>query len=488
MNKKLFFIFLILFSSIFAEDTLKFTLDEAIEIAKTSSPKVILARHRFRRSYWEFRRYKSHYVPHLSLSGEIPSYNRSISKVTRADGTDVFVEQENASSSLNLSLSQNIGFTGGELYLSSEILRNDVFGDSTITSYLASPVYIGLNQPLFSYNNYKWDKEIEPLKFKEARMNYVEELEQLSIDATNHFFNLLSAQINLKIAEINSNGNDTLFKIAQGRYNLGTIAENELLQMELALLNSNVEVEDARVELQTKLFELKSFLGIKSDVEIELTAPAYIQDIVVEYEDALEKALENNTQAIGFERREIVAERNVCRSKSENSLSINLYASYGLTKTAPEIPDAYQDPGDRQQARLGFEIPIVDGGFAKGNIRMAESSRDLELNSIEQERTDFAQDVFLKVRKFNMQKSQVAIAAKADTVAKKRYEVARQRYLIGKITITELNNAQTDKDSASKAYIEALRTYWVNFYNIRKLTHFDYVLGKPIYFENFMDK
>ena len=35
--------------------------------------------------------------------------------------------------------------------------------------------------------------------------------------------------------------------------------------------------------------------------------------------------------------------------------------------------------------------------------------------------------------KFNMQQNQIQIAAKADTVAKKSYEITQDRYMIGKI-------------------------------------------------------
>jgi outer membrane protein len=55
--------------------------------------------------------------------------------------------------------------------------------------------------------------------------------------ATRFFFDLLLEQINLEIALKNQANNDTIYKIAQGRYNLGKIAEDELLQLELTLMN-----------------------------------------------------------------------------------------------------------------------------------------------------------------------------------------------------------------------------------------------------------
>ena len=45
--------------------------------------------------------------------------------------------------------------------------------------------------------------------------------------------------------------------------------------------------------------------------------------------------------------------------------------------------------------------------------------------TIEQDQIDFDQEVFLLVTRFNMQHDQVIIAAKADTVAQKGYEVTK---------------------------------------------------------------
>jgi len=46
--------------------------------------------------------------------------------------------------------------------------------------------------------------------------------------------------------------------------------------------------------------------------------------------------------------------------------------------------------------------------------------------------------------------------------------------LIGKISITDLNLAQTEKYQASAGYIAALRGYWNAFYTVRLLTLYDF--------------
>src|SRR5256886_3991915 len=54
----------------------------------------------------------------------------------------------------------------------------------------------------------------------------------------------------------------------------------------------------------------------------------------------------------------------------------------------------------------------------------------------------------------------VALLAKADTVGQKRFEVAYNRYVIGRIAIDNLYIAQTEKDQALTSFVQGLRGYW----------------------------
>jgi outer membrane protein TolC len=76
---------------------------------------------------------------------------------------------------------------------------------------------------------------------------------------------------------------------------------------------------------------------------------------------------------------------------------------------------------------------------------------------------------------FNLQDDQLLIASKADTIAEKRYEVTKQRFLIGKIDVLDLNVALEEKDIARRGYIQALRNYWDYFYSLRILTLYDWI-------------
>ncbi|MFW5725949.1 MAG: TolC family protein, partial [Bacteroidota bacterium] len=393
----------------------------------------------------------------------------------------VFVRRSQASSAATLSLTQRIGPTGGQIFMNTSLERIDLIReDGNITSYLSSPLNIGITQPILGYNPYRWERKIEPLRFQEARMRYIEDLETISLRANNFFFDLLLAQINIQINEVNLSNNDTLYQIARGRFSLGRIAENELLQMELNVLNSEASLEQSRIDYEAALFRFRSYLGLDNVQNISLLIPEERHELFIPLEKALEQAKENRSDIIAFQRRMIEAESQVSEARSESRFNANLFAVYGLTQTSEELNEVYLDPLDQQQLRVGVQVPILDWGVARGRVKMAESNRELVSTNVQQDMIDFEQEVFLRVMEFNMLERQLHIAAKADTIADKRYEVSRQRYLIGRIDILELNIALAEKDRAKQSYLAALRSYWRGYFEMRRLTLYDFIEDQVI--------
>ncbi len=463
-------------------DTPRFlTLEEVVEIAQNQSPDALMARHRFRGRYWQYRTFRAGYLPNLRFEATLPNLNRSISPITLPDGSDIFIRRSLATSSGNLSLNQTIGLTGGQLFMSSGLQRIDLIrDDDTEVSYLTTPISIGYSQPIFSYNPYKWERRIEPIRYEEAKRQYLESMEEISIRATNFFFDLLLAQINKDINEINLSSNDTLYRIAQGRYELGRIAENELLQMELNVLNSEATLEQSYIDYEAAMFRFRSFLALDEARDLELVPPEEPHQLRVDVGVALMEARKNRANMLAQERQMIEAESQVDQARAENRFNANLFAVYGLTQSADDFGDAYRNPLDQQQLRVGIQVPILDWGVSKGRVRMAESNRELVSTTVNQAMIDFEQEVFLRVMEFNMLENQLEIARKADVIADKRYEVTRERFLIGRIDIIDLNLALEEKDRAKQRYLAALRNYWRGFYEMRLITLYDFVNDQPI--------
>ena len=465
---------------IVAQEVKRLTFQEVIKLSEEQSPNALMAKHRYRASYWQFRTFVAQYRPALTLTGTTPDYSNSYDKVWNSTTNGYDYRSTNTVSNLgSLSLAQNIGFTGGSLSLNSDLtIFNDFENDSR--KYITTPISIGLTQPLFRYNALKWQKKTEPLKYEAAKKTFLANIEAVHAQAVTIFFQLAQAQINKQIAQMNYSNADTLFRIAKGRYQLGTIAEDELLQMQLSWLNAETARKQADMNLRDREIRLRSFLGFNDNVRLELVIPTEIPSLQVTTQEVFDLAMQNNPEMLNQKLTILVAQSSVAQAKAERGLNANLIASYGLRDQDPGFDLAYSDPNKQQRIRIGFTMPILDWGLGRGKYKMAQSSLELAQVQSNQAIVDFQQNLYLDVEQFNLQKSQVEIAAKSDTVAMKRYEVTKQRFLIGKIAVLDLNDADTRKDQNKRAYLQSLQDYWNYFYNIRSLTLFDFINRKPL--------
>ncbi len=466
-------------------DTMNLSLDEALKIAHAQSPDALIAKHKFRMSYWQYRSFKADYLPGINLDATLPSFSRIYRQIPQAEGPDIFQYNTIGDYSAQISIDQKIGFTGGSVFLRSDLERLDnYYEDSILTSFQSTPIVVGYRQPIFQYNEYRWAKRLEPLKYEKAKRQYLEDLENVSIQTNNLFFNLLLAQVEESISEKNLRNYDTLYRIAQGRYQLGKIAENDLLQLELNYLRAQSAVDNARLNYENMLFRLKSYLRIQDSRYLILVPPDFTEHFEVIASKAVAEAKKNTAISLEFQERMITAESQVRQAKMNGRFDADLYVEYGLTQSTDNISDVYKNPDDQQQVNLGISMPILDWGKARGQIKVAQSNYELEQTSVEQDVIDYEQNVFLSVMQFNMQKDQLYIAAKADTVAQKRYDVTSKRYMIGQVNdVLDLYNAQIDNDNARKGYYQALRSYWDNYYELRKLTLYDFREDKMLIFD-----
>ena len=489
MNKYLTLALFAFFGLRLMSQSQELSLKEAIQSAQKTSPSYFRAINLAENRYWNYRQFRASLLPQLNLSGSLPNYSSAIEVVTLDDGTFGFAEREQLFLSSSLSIDQNVALTGGRLSLISSLQRSNVYSPTSRTNYFSTPVSLSYFQPMFLYNDIKWNKKIQPIAFEESQRAYTEDLENIANETTSLYFRALSAATSKQIAQKNLMNNDTIYKISQGRYNLGKIAENDLLQIELNLLNAENALTNATLNYEVAAQNLKRFLNIPSDQELDLSIPSEVPQIEVDLPTALNEARTNRSVVLEFRRRRLEADQQVAQARGNTNYNFNLRANFGLSRQANDFETVYADPFMRQQnIVVGVNIPIVDWGQARSQIRRAKANRELAEVNIQQDEVNFEQEIFLQVMQFNAQYQRLRIAAKADTVAQKRYEVARQRYLTGKISITDINIAQSEKDGAKQSYIFELQRFWNNYYNLRRLCLYDFQRKQKIdYVAEFLD-
>lgn len=449
------------------------TLAEAIALARVQSVDAAVALNELKTAYWEYRTFRANLLPEVNLTGTLPSYNKSYSTYQNSDGSYTFVRNNTLNLAGEISIDQNIWLTGGKLSLTSSLNYVKQLGSGGYHQFMSVPVGLELTQPIFGVNTLKWDRRIEPVRYAEAKAAFISATENVTITAITYFFNLLLSKETLATARQNKENADRLYEVAIAKRKMGQISENDLLQLKLNALQGKADVTAAESDLNAKMFQLRSFLGVSEQDVLNPVLPESVPDLHMNYRQVLDKALERNSFAQNIRRRQLEADYEVATAKG-NLRSIDLFASVGYTGQNRDFKASYENLLDNQIVQVGVKIPILDWGKRRGQVKVAKSNRDVVLSKIRQEQMDFNQDIFLLVENFNNQAQQLGIAEEADRIAEKRYRTSVETFMIGKISTLDLNDAQNSKDEARQKHISELYSYWYYFYQLRSLTLWDF--------------
>jgi outer membrane protein TolC len=456
------------------------TLPQAIDLAQRNGLAAKAAINTRDAARGRERSFNARRLPQFSLTGNVPAYNRSIIPVLQPDGTTLFRPQQETNSNLNLTVGQQLPLTGGILTFSSRLTQLKRSGTTSTETWNSTPFSVRLDQPLLRSNSQAWDGREQGLRGDAAEQQYLEAREDVALAAVAAFFDYFTARTTLRNAETNAAVNDTLFRMNQGRFEVGKIGENDLGQSELQLLRSRNALDAAKLEHDRTLAALRLTLNLRPndtlDVVVTDDVPQFEADTLV----AVQQALRNRATILDLRLQDVQARRRISETRLNNGPNANVVASYGYNATAPERSLAYRDLLNAQQFTLFVSLPLVRWGANHADNQAARADYDRVTATSVVAREQVSQDAHFAALLLAQSRRQLLLSAKADTVARKRFEVAYNRYVIGRIAIDNLIVAQNDKDQALLGYVQALRGYWNAHYRLRKLTLYDFEKGSVI--------
>ncbi len=464
--------------NLLAQQRLEIGLEEVIRIAQGEAPVALIAQTRLQNNYWRYQSFLGSFKPQLTYQVDA-NLNRSFDAITLPDGSDAFVDRSLLTTGTGIRLGQLVPQTGGSIFAGTDLRRIDVLSTNN-KSYLTAPFFLGFQQPLFQFNRFKWDQQIESLSYEESKKQYVEEKEQIAYDAVDLYFTLYIAQLNLQEARRQKVYSDSLYQLSVGRFEVGRIAETDLLQIELRSKNAEAEEATQLLNYQSANEALRNFLDMSGNVVFDLLDPPNLPEYDIEADQALDLAKRYRSITTAFQRQMMEAEMDMEAAERSSGVTVDLRGYFGLSQTARSLREAYQSPIDQERISLSLEVPIADWGLAKARREIARSNLELTRRTIEQDNINFEREVILRVQQFDLKRQQLELAKRAFEVADKRSTIAKNRYQIGKIDVTDLNIALNEYEIARRSYFQALWTLWTAHYEIRNLTLFDFLDKKPL--------
>jgi outer membrane protein TolC len=433
------------------------TLQRAIELAQQQGLAARAALATRDAARYRERAFYSRLLPQLSLGGTVPSYNRSIIPVLQPDGSTLFRPQDQLDASLTATLSQKLPFTGGDLFMTSSLARLARTGESSFHSWNSTPFRVGLRQDLLRPNASAWDQREQPLRSEVAERAYLAAREDIALSIVNQFFDYYAARMGLENQQTNVTVNDTLFLLNRGRFEVGRIGENDLLQSELALLRARYSLDAARLEHDRTAAALRLALNLPAGAPLEIAVTSAVPELAVDTALAVREALRNGAGPSGVALAELQARRRLTEARLSGFAGATVQASYGFNATAPNASEVYSNLLNSQQFSVSLSLPLWQWGARKETLEAAKADQERTRSESQATLQQLAQDAHFAALALAQARRNLALSAKADTVAGKRFEVALNRYVIGRIAIDNLYNALSVNEQSLAQYVQSLR-------------------------------
>lgn len=485
-NKNFIILSICLFCSFHAMEAkhITLTLDQAISMASDSSLSSFEAKNSYMASYWAYKSFKANRLPSLDFVTMPIYYQRSfVSRYDSQNDIDLYRSQKSYYASGGLEVSQNLDFTGGTFYVQSDLDYLKYYGASNSKQFSSVPIKIGYSHSTLGFNAFKWDKQIEPLKYKKAKKQLIYNLQNIAVQTTNYFFALASAQVSYNINKEKIISSTTLYEQGLKRNKIACISKEDLLTLKLDVVNAKNSFRSSQKNLDRAMSNLISYLNLNEKDTVNVVLPEALKNLKIDENKALEMVLKNNPDFIDDKTNVLEAEKTLEKTIKTSRMQASINASIGFNQVASNLLDSYNNLLEQDIVSISLTIPILDWGERKGKRNMAANNLNVIKLQVEQSEQSIQKDVTMTVRDFNDQQDMINSAKYALEIADLAYSTTEERFKIGEADISSLTLAQSRKETAKTNYIKILEDYWIGYYKLRKLTLYDFDMNVPLSFE-----
>ena len=379
----------------------------------------------------------------------------------------------NANASLNYSQGRSI-----------DPFTNNII-DSDITSQNG-----GINASVPIFNGFQIRKATlrDQESYKSANYALEDTKNTVTLNVVTFYTNILFNKELLEVARLRLETTKAQADRVQKQYDLGALAQADLLQIKQQLANDELEVIRAENNVELSTLSLKQALQIPADVNFAIedpNLPTPEENVVLESSNQIYLyALKNQPVIKAREANEKSSEYSigVAQSNYYPSLSLNAGVSTNYSDVAAErLGDefSYFDQLDFNQRKfigLSLNIPIFNRFQVKNNVQNAKINYKRSSYSLTAAKNQLQQTIeqaYLDVKTASKSYSALKNSLEASELA---FQNAQQRLELGALDAVAYAQIKNDYERVKSDLVRAKYDY------IFKLKVLDFYQGKPLNF------
>lgn len=403
-------------SSLWAQDTLHLTLDDALKIAMSENITVKVADKEIKRTEYAKKGTYASLFPQIDFTG---SFQRAIKKQ--------------------------------KLYMM----------DQEITIGMNNTWSAGFNAALPLVNVELWkaiqitgmDVELAVEKAQGSRQDLVDQVQQA-------FYGVLLAQELYNVYKENYSNAVDNYNDVKGKYEAGLASKFELISAEVAMQNAEPNVYDAQNNVVLGNWKLKAVLGI--DLEQDIACLGTLAD----YEKAVGEAagyenlsVENNSSVKQIEIQERMLDKTYEMKLAKYYPTLAAQIGYNWISMAENFKFKDYKWNPYSTGTLAITIPIFSGGQRYNDLRQTRVQQEQLALQKEDAIRNLEISVMQVINSLETSLKQYDAARKSIEGAEAGYEIARKRYDVGSGTLLELQDAQLGLLQARLNLNQSVYTY-----------------------------
>ena len=415
-----------------AQETLKLTLDKAIEIALSDNPTIEVAEQTVQLKRISDKETVMGLLPEASLSG---SYTRTIKK-------------------------QTMVMMGQKIEIG---IPNQYQGGLSVSLPVFAPTL---------YKSMKLTKTDVALAVEQARASKQDLVNQV----TKAFYQMLLAQDSYAVLEKSYAQSEANFNIVKAKFEQGKVSEYDKISAEVQMRNLQPSVISARNAVELSRLQLVVLMNIEPEINIELDGNLadYEESVFAGILTADSNSLKNNTSLLQMDMNTRMLQQTLSLNKQNFVPMVALQFNYMYTCMTDNFKFKEYDWRPYCNATLSVSVPL----FKYSNFS-AMKKTNLQISQMMQNRDYTARQLAMQQQSYlnsmSASAEQVSSNKEAITQAQKGRDIAEKLYEVGRGTVLELNSAEVALTQARLTYAQSIYDYLTAKADLDKLQGKDYV-------------
>ena len=414
-----------------AQETLKLTLDKAIEIALSDNPTIEVAEQTVQLKRISDKETVMGLLPEASLSG---SYTRTIKK-------------------------QTMVMMGQKIEIG---IPNQYQGGLSVSLPVFAPTL---------YKSMKLTKTDVALAVEQARASKQDLVNQV----TKAFYQMLLAQDSYAVLEKSYAQSEANFNIVKAKFDQGKVSEYDKISAEVQMRNLQPSVISARNAVELSRLQLVVLMNIEPEINIVLDGN------LADYEEAVfagvltaDNSLENNSSLQQMDLNTRMLQQTLSLNKQNFMPMVALQFNYMYTCMTDNFKFKEYEWNPYSNVSLSVSVPLFKysnfSAMKKTNLQINQlmANRDYTARQLAMQQQSYLNSMAASAEQVSSNKEAIVQAQKGRDIAEKLYEVGRG-------TVLELNSAEVALTQARLTYTQSIYDYLTAKADLEKLQGKDYV-------------